>query len=214
MKDLAYEAMEKAKRQNTSKNPEGALKTLEDYLLTDPDNYKARTLLSNILIYDLDKFDLGIFHLEVVLERDPDNMEAMKAKATALSSLKKFNKKSDAVFRRLVVLDPSADVFNAYGRFLRLQMLDFKKSAEFYLKAIKLEPNNCEYHINYALVLLNDLRDYVPAKKELETIIMLDPSNEKAKNNLAKLLRKHFDGEGNLKKGLVHQPKKLRPVRE
>lgn len=214
MKDLAYEAMEKAKRQKTSGNPEGAAKTLEEYLLTDPDNPKPRILLSNILIYSLDKFDFGIFHLEVVLERDPDNMEALKAKATALSALKKFNKKSDELFRRLIILDPSAEVFSAYGKFLRMQMLDFKGSAEYYLKAIELEPNNVQHHIRYALVLLNDLRDYVPAKKELEIIIKLDPENEKAKNNLAKLLRKHFDNEGNLKKGFVHQPKKLRPRRK
>ncbi len=210
MKDLTYEAMEKAKRQNTSGNPQGAVKTLEDYLITDPLNPKPRILLSNILIYTLDKFDFGIFHLDVILETDPDNIECLKAKVTALSVLKKFNKQSDEIFRRLVVLDPSADVFSAYGQFLKMQMLDFKQAAEYFVKAIELEPNNDNHHIRYALVLLNDLKDFVTAKKELEIIIKLDPENYNVRNNLTTLMNKHFDKDGNLKKGFSHRPKRIK----
>ena len=210
MKDLTYEAMEKAKRQNTSGNPQGAVKTLEDYLLTDPLNPKPRILLSNILIYNLDKFDFGIFHLDVILEREPDDIECLKAKVTALSVLKKFNKQSDEIFRRLVVLDPSADVFSAYGQFLKMQMLDFKSAAEYFVKAIELEPNNDNHHIRYALVLLNDLKDFVTAKKELEIIIKLDPENYNARDNLTKLTNKHFDKDGNLKKGFSHKPRRIK----
>ncbi len=209
MKDPAYEAMERAKRQSSSGNPEGAVKTLEEYLKSDPHNVKPRILLSNIYIYGLNMFDFGIFQLDVVSELEPGNTDCLKAKVTALSTKKKYNKETDELYRRLLDLDPSADVFDAYGTFLKMQMLDFKKSAEYYCMAIAKDPRNSDYHINYASLLLNDLRDYVKAKKELEAIISLDPDNQNAKNNLAKLLNNHFDSKGELKKGFGHKPKKI-----
>jgi len=209
MKDTAYEAMERAKRQSSSGNPEGAAKTLEEYLKGNPHNAKPRILLSNIYIYGLNMFDFGIFQLDIVSELEPDNMDCLKAKVTALSSKKKYNKETDELYRRLLELDPSADVFDAYGTFLKMQMLDFKRSAEYYRMAVAKDPRNSDYHINYASLLLNDLRDYVTAKKELEVIISLDPDNQNAKNNLAKLLKNHFDSKGELKKGFGHKPKKI-----
>lgn len=209
MKDLAYEAMERAKRQSSSGNPEGAAKTLEEYLKKDPHNVKPRILLSNIYIYGLNMFDFGIFQLDAVSELEPDNVECLKAKVTALSSKKKYNKETDALYQHLVEIDPSPDVLDAYGTFLKMQMLDFKKSAEYHRKAIEKDPRNPNYHINYASLLLNDLRDYVEAKKELETIITLDPENHNVRKNLTKLLNNHFDSNGNLKKGFGRKPKKL-----
>jgi Tfp pilus assembly protein PilF len=208
MMDSAFEAMERAKRQNSGGNPAGAAKTLENYLARDPENHKARILLANIYIYSLNEFDFGIFQLDAVLERDPENFECLKAKATALSSYKKYNKETDEIFQRIVDNEPSAEVCSAYGRFLRMQMLDFRKSAEYFLKAIELEPNDVDHRINYTAVLLNDLREYVKAKKELEIIIQLDPENYSAQKNLTKLLKYHFDKDGNLKKGFSHRPKK------
>lgn len=208
MKSSAFDIMERAKRQNNSGNPEGAAKTLEDYLAKDPGNHKARTLLSNIYIYSLGDFDFGIFQLDAILERDPDNLECIKAKATALSTYKKYNKETDELYRRIVEMDPSADVYSAYGRFLRMQILDFRGSAEYFLKAIELEPQNVDHRINYASVLLNDLREYVRAKKELEIILRLDPENYTIRKNLTKLMKQHFDKEGNLKRGFWHRPKK------
>ncbi|MDN5357708.1 MAG: hypothetical protein PWR17_877 [Candidatus Methanomethylophilaceae archaeon] len=209
MKDLAYEAMERAKRQNSSGNPQGAAKTLEEYLIKDPHNVKPRILLSNMYIYSLNMFDFGIFQLDIVSELEPDNVDCLKAKVTALSSKKKFNRETNELYQHLVEIDPSADVFDAYGTFLRMQMIDFKKSAEYYSKAIAKDPNNSDYRINYASLLLNDLRDYVAAKKELEIIITLDPENHNARKNLTKLLSNHFDSNGNLKKGFGHKPKKI-----
>jgi len=209
MKDLAYEAMERAKRQSSSGNPQGAAKTLEEYLVRDPHNAKPRILLSNIYIYSLNMFDFGIFQLDVVSELEPDNVDCLRAKVTALSSKKKFNKETNELYQHLTEIDPSADVFDAYGTFLRMQMLDFKKSAEYYLKAIAKDPKNSNYRVNYASLLLNDLRDYVSAKKELETIIILDPENHNVRKNLTKLLSNHFDSDGNLKRGFGHKPKKI-----
>jgi hypothetical protein len=40
--DPEYEATSRAKRQYDSGNPAGAVKTLEDYLKTDPHNCKVR----------------------------------------------------------------------------------------------------------------------------------------------------------------------------
>ncbi len=210
MKDLAFEAMERAKRQNSSGNSEGAVKTLEDYLETDPEQHKARVLLSNFYIYSLNEFDFGIFQLNAVLERDPDNVEALKAKAVALSGNKKYNNETYEIYQHILELDPSAEVYSAYGQFLRMQMVDFRASADYYLKAIELEPNNVDYRIHYVSVLLNDLKEFERAKRELEIIIRLDPENYTARKNLTKLLKNHFDKDGNLKKGFSHRPRKSR----
>jgi Tfp pilus assembly protein PilF len=201
--------MERAKRQNNSGNSEGAAKTLEDYLATDPGNHKARILLSNIYIYNLEEFEFGIFQLDAVLERDPENIECMKAKATALSAYKKYNKETDELYQHILQADPSAEVYNAYGKFLRMQLLDFRKSAEHFLKAIELEPNDVDYRINYVSVLLNDLKEYARAKKELEILLKLDPENYTVRKNLTQLMKQHFDKDGNLKKGYFHRPKKI-----
>lgn len=210
MKDLAFEAMERAKRQNTGGNPEGAVKTLEGYLETDPENHKARILLSNFYIYSLDEFEFGIFQLDAVLERDPKNLEALKAKAVALSGDKKYNNDTYEIYQQILELDPSAEVFSAYGQFLRMQMVDFRGSAEYCLKAIELEPNSVDYRIHYASVLLNDLKEFERARRELEIIIKLDPENYTARKNLTKLLNNHFDKDGNLKKGFSHRPRKIK----
>ena len=177
-------------------------------ILQGPENHKARILLANVYIYSLNEFDFGIFQLDAVLERDPDNAECLKAKATALSTYKKYNKETDQLFQRVVEMDPSAEVCSAYGRFLRMQMLEFRKAAEYFLKAIELEPNDVDHRINYTAVLLNDLREYVKAKRELEIIIQLDPENYSAQKNLTKLVKHHFDKDGNLKRGFSHRPRK------
>lgn len=208
MRDSAYEVMERAKRQKNGGNPEGAAATLETYLATDPGNHKARILLSNIYIYDLEEFEFGIFQLDAILERDPDNIVCMKAKATALSAFKKYNRETDELFLRILEMDPTAEVYSAYGRFLRMQMLDFRGSAEYFRKAIELEPNDVDHRVNYVSVLLNDLKEFVRAKKELEIILKLDPENYTVRDNLTKLMKKHFDKDGNLKKGFMHRPKK------
>ena len=71
---------------------------------------------------------------------------------------------------------------------------------EYYEKAIALDPKKPEYHQNYSVLLLNDLRDYEKAKRELEILLKLDPENEKARKNYDLLMKKKFDSNGNVKK--------------
>ena len=70
--------------------------------------------------------------------------------------------------------------------------MDNKKSEEYYLKAIELDPNRAEFHLNYAILLVNDLKKYTEARAHLERALELDPNNTKAKEALDKLLRKKF----------------------
>lgn len=208
MKETEYSVMEKAKRQNTSGNPQGASETLENYLKSNPHNTKPRILLANVYIYGLDMFDFGIFQLEAVLEIEPDNVDALKAMVTALGSKKKHNRETYGFYQRLLKLDPSAEVMEAYARFLRMQLVEFRASAEYYAKAVEMDPRNVGYRVNYASLLLNDLREYEEAKKQLEIIIAADPENYNARKNLTKLMKEHFDENGNLKKGFRHRPRK------
>ena len=89
-------------------------------------------------------------------------------------------------------------MYNTYARFLRHQMIDFRKAGEYYEKAIAMEPNRYEFHQNYSVLLLNDLRDYVKAKEELEILLELKPNDLMAKKNYDLLMKKKFDKNGNL----------------
>ena len=198
--DPAYDACSKAKRQYDSGNPQGAVDTLENYLKTDPHNCKVRLQLAQHIIYGLKNKDYGMMQLDIILDIDPDYVDALKAQIAVLSEDKKNNKVTDEKFQRLLELDPSADMYNTYARFLRNQMVDFPKAAEYYEKAIALNPNKYEYHQNYSALLLNDLKDYEKAKKELEILMELKPGDAKIKQNYDRLLREKFDKDGNVKK--------------
>jgi len=200
MKEPEYEAVSKAKRQAESGNPRGAAETLESYLETDPHNAKARMQLAKTLVYDLKDVDTGIMQMEIVLELEPDNADAMKALVTVLAKHKKNNKRTSEVYEKLLASAPDADLYNAYAIFLRIQMTDFKRSAEYYEKAISLDPRRPEYRQNYSVLLLNDLKNYEKAKHELEVLMKLDPKNASAKKNYDLLMKKKFDSNGNLKK--------------
>lgn len=202
MTDAAYEAMSKAKRQAESGNPQGAVDTLEAYLATDPHNTKPRLLLADIIIHKLEDMKYGMMQLDIILDLEPDNTDALKALITVLSKDKKNNKETDERFRQLIESDPSALVYNEYAKFLRHQMTDFKKAQEYYEKAIAMDPSKYEYHLNYSVLLLNDIKDYPKAKEELEILLGMKPNDALVKKNYDKLMREKFDKDGNPKKTL------------
>ncbi|MBP3386266.1 MAG: tetratricopeptide repeat protein [Candidatus Methanomethylophilaceae archaeon] len=198
--DPAFEASSKAKRQAESGNPVGAAETLENYLSTDPHNIKLRLQLAQLHLYKLDSYDYGMMQLDIILDLDPDCVDALIAQVTVLSKYKKNNKESNEKFKRLLELAPSADMYNMYARFLRNQIIDFHGAAEYYEKAIAMDPGRYEFHQNYAVLLLNDLKDYEKARSELEIMLDMRPGDVMAKNNYDKLLRTKFDKNGNVKK--------------
>ena len=200
MADVAYEAMSKAKRQAESGNPQGAVDTLEEYLRTDPHNTKPRLLLADIIIHKLDDMKYGMMQLDAILDLEPDNVDALKAAVTVLSKYKKYNRETDEKFQRILELEPSAEMYNQYARFLRHQITDFQRSREYYEKAISMDPKNYDYHLNYTVLLLNDVRDYVKAKEELEYLMSVKPGDANLRKNYDKLMREKFDRDGNLKK--------------
>ncbi len=203
MSDPAYEAMSKARRQADSGNPDGAVDTLEAYLATDPHNTKPRILLADIGVHNLKDKRYGILQLEIVLDLEPDNTEAMKALVTVLSEDKKNNKRTQEIYEHLLEVEPSAPLCNAYALFLRHQITDFKGAQKYYLKAIELDPQCYDYHLNYSVLLLNDIKDYVSAKKELEILRGMKPDDPLVNKNYSRLMREKFDKDGNLKrKGL------------
>ncbi len=202
MADPAYEAMSKAKRQRDSGNVKGAVDTLEAYLATDPHNIPPRMLLADIIIHDLGDMRYGLMQLDAVLDIEPENVDAMKALVTVLAQNKKDNKESDELFRKIIALQPSAEIYNEYAKFLRHQMTDFKRSAEFYEKAIACDPKKYEYHLNYSVLLLNDIKDWQKAKDELEILLEMRPGDLNVRRNYDRLLEKKFDKNGNPKKGL------------
>jgi len=79
-------------------------------------------------------------------------------------------------------------------------MVDFPKAAEYYEKAVVADPGAYEYHQDYAVLLLHDLKDYVKAKRELEEVLRLKPNSLSARKNYDLLMKTKFDEDGNLKK--------------
>ena len=200
MSDPAFEAITKARNQASSGNPTGAANTLERYLETDPHNTRPRLVLAEIAVHSLNDVEYGLMQLNVILDLEPDNVDAMKAMTTVLAKDKRNNKRTSELFERIVVLSPTAESYNAYARFLRNQMTDFRKAAEYYERAIALDPNEYTYHQNYAVLLLNDIRDYAKAKEELETLMELKPADASVRKNYDRLLKEKFDKDGNPKR--------------
>jgi len=198
--DPAYDAISKAKRQSESGNPQGAVKTLEDYLATDPHNVKARMELARIAVYDLKDKEYGLMQLEAILDLDPDNLDAIAAQITVLSADKRNNKVVKEKLAKLEQEMPCAKVYNMCARFYKFQLGDFKGAERYYLKAIELEPNEYEWHLNYSVLLLNDLRDWVKAKQELEILLEMNPGDPKLKKAYNRLITEKFDADGNVKK--------------
>ena len=209
MKDTAFEAITRARNQASSGNPAGAAETLEAYLATDPHNTGPRLVLANIAIKDLDDEKYGLMQLDIILDLEPENVDAMKAKASYLAQDKRNNKETSVLFERILNVAPPADLYNAYARFLRNQMTDFRQAAENYEEAIRLDPRNYIYHQNYSILLLNDLKDYAKAKTELEILMDMKPGDVMIKRNYEKLMREKFDKDGNVKKkGLLGKLRK------
>ncbi len=198
--DPAYEAISKARRQVNGNNVNGAINTLEEYLATDPHNTKPRMELAKIAIYDLKDVQYGIMQLEIVLDLEPDNIDAMKAAVTVMGKDKKYNKRTMELFEKLLSMEKSAELYNLYAKFLRRQTGDFKQAGEYYEKALALRPNDYDIHQNYTVLLLNDLRDYEKAKTELEYLMSVKPNDANLKKNYDRLMKQKFDKKGNLKK--------------
>lgn len=210
--DKAYEAVTRAKNQDSGGNPEGAVKTLEDYLVTDPHNTYVRMELARILTYSLENKQQGLFQLQVVLDIEPDNIDALKASTTVKSVIRERASEADAEFRHLIDMVYSrgdkaeyASVCAAYAIFLRKQMRDYQAAGDYYEKAVTADPDRYEYHQDYAVLLLNEYRDYPKARHELEEVLRLKPNHLSAKKNLDKLVRTKFDSDGNVKLSFVEK---------
>ena len=207
MSDPVFETVSKAKRQEESGNPKAAAETLEKFLSENPLSIPPRMELARLYIYRLGDREFGITQLDVILDMDPDNIDALKAATTVMMSDKKYRFRVDEDYTRLVGLvaarkDPKefAQVCAAYAVFLRRQMVDFPKSGEYYEKAIAAVPDAYEYHQDYAVLLLNDLKDYPKAKTELEEVLRLKPNSISARKNYDLLMKTKYDKNGNLKK--------------
>ena len=207
MSDPVFEIVSKAKRQEESGNPKVAAETLEKFLSENPMSIPPRMELARLYIYRLGDREFGITQLDVILDMDPDNIDALKAATTVMMSDKKYRFRVDEDYTRLVGLvaarkDPKefAQVCAAYAVFLRRQMVDFPKSGEYYEKAIAAVPDAYEYHQDYAVLLLNDLKDYPKAKTELEEVLRLKPNSISARKNYDLLMKTKYDKDGNLKK--------------
>lgn len=201
MTDAEFESLTKAKNQADSGNVEGACKTLEAYLATDPHNTNVRLELAKICATHK-RNDYALLQLDIILDLEPDNVEARKALITMLKVKRKFNEETHEHYEYLAKICPDdAELFNSYAIFCKMQLADFNKAAENYEKAIAINPNNATYRLNYAILLVNDLKRYEDGRAQMEKAVELEPNNQRAKDALQRLIDKKFS-DGKPKKGL------------
>ena len=189
------DAIRKAQNQSASNNNSGAIETLEAYLAQDPHNIRVRMVLANIAFKNM-MINYAIMQLKIIIDIDPENIDARKALLTIYKGDKKTIKEAREQFDYLLERFPDdADLHNSYGIFCRMQLLDNKQAEQSYLRAMELDPDVSAYHMNYAILLVNDLKRYDEGRQQLERAIELDPSNERAKDALHKLMVKKYPKE-------------------
>lgn len=204
--DPAFDAVTRARNKADGGNPRGAAEILEQYLMTDPHNTAVRIELARITAYHLGDKRGAEFQLDIVLDMEPDNTDALKASVTVRQADRAQQKLVDAQFNRLIGISEGRDdrreaasVYSAYAVFLRKTAKDYAKAAEMYEKAISADPDRYEFHQDYAVLLLNEFRDYVKARHELEEVLRLKPRHLDAKRNLDRLIATKFDADGNVR---------------
>lgn len=196
MGDPAYDAMSKAKRQADSGNPEGAVETLEDFLSREPHNTKVRLYLAQLYDNNMGDRNMAMMQLDIVMDLEPENIQAMKALVLMLRVDKKqIVQANDTYMKLLTKLPDDVDLLSSYAIFTRKQLVDFPKAAELYEKALSLDPKRADIHYNYAILLTKDLKDYVKARWHLEESVRLDPTNYNAQKGLAILMKKRFKND-------------------
>lgn len=204
MADEAFKARQKASNQRESGNIAGAIRTLEDYLITDPHNNRVRMELANIYIYDTKQVDFGLAQLDAILDIDPDYDDARKALVTVLKRNKRYNKETDGHFAILLEKYPQdADLIHSYGIFCRQQLLDFTKAKEMFARAVALKPKDEMYRLSYASLLANDLREYEEARNQLKIALDINPGNLKTQQAYERLQKRKYRKDKGRRGGLV-----------
>lgn len=80
---------------------------------------------------------------------------------------------------------------------------DFSGAKSDLEKALALNPNNANTHLNYALLLTNNFNDPIKAQKHFEAAINIDPQNAKAHYLYAVVLKIFYKDNINARKQYV-----------
>ena len=204
MADPAFEARRRAENQRSGGNVDGAIRTLEDYLITDPHNNRVRMDLAKIYIYDKKNVDFGLTQLDAILDIDPDYDDARKALVTILKRNKRYNDETDMHFKILLEKYPKdADLIHSYGIFCREQLLNFTMAKEMFAKCVAMKPNDESYRLSYASLLVNDLREYNEARNQLAKALEINPSNVKTQKALERLQKRKYRNDKGRRGGII-----------
>lgn len=204
MTDEAFEARRKAENQRSGGNIKGSIKTLEDYLATDPHNNKVRMDLAKIYIYDNNTVDFGLLQLDAILDIDPDYDDARKALVTVLKRNKRYNKETSEHFDILIEKHPNdPDLIHSYGIFCREQLLNFTRAREMFSRCVEMRPSDEKYRLSFASLLANDLREYEEARNQLRKAMEINPGNKKTTDALERLMKRKYQKDRGPRKGLV-----------
>jgi len=98
------------------------------------------------------------------------------------------NKKSTPMTLLTLPLPPSS-------RSEMMQEDNFKKTRREYEELLAKDPNDVSTLLNYAILLENNFKEHIEARKRMEQALTVDPQNETIHKHYASLLKKHFDIE-------------------
>jgi DNA-binding winged helix-turn-helix (wHTH) protein/TolB-like protein/Tfp pilus assembly protein PilF len=130
------------------------------------------------------KFQEALKFFEAAVEKDPEYPLAYTglalnyvALATTTSNRQEFTEKALAAANKAVSLDPELDeAHNALGWVKYLGQWDWPGAEQEIQRAIQLNPNNSQAHINYATVLSIQGK-HEQALQESQVALRLDPSS-------------------------------------
>jgi len=191
-------------------NPDKAEKAFEEALRLDPDHLKSLLNLSRVLI-DQRRFDEAIVKLTRAGEIKPDSVELQRLLGRTYNGQHKTNDAVDA-YHKAIALDPTdAWSMNNLGLIL-IQQGKYSEATPFFAKAVELEKDVPTFHNNLGMALEHTGR-FTAAASEYKDTLAADPSNEKAKRNLARVesvkvsAEDPFDREAEAKRAVeVKQP--------
>jgi superkiller protein 3 len=159
-------------------------KAFNEALRLDPDHFKSLLHMSRLLV-DQKRYEDAVVRLTHAGELDPNSADVQRLLGRAFTGLNKTDE-AVAAYRRTIELDAKdAWSMNNLGA-LFIEKERFDEALPVLQKAVSLRKSVAVFHNNLGMAL-EHTGNIKGAAKEYRTALIVDSSNEKAKENLTRV---------------------------
>ena len=167
-------------------------------------NYEPKSLIDLLSIALISNLEQREVALEEYVKRHGENSYYYSIKAGTSRDLKKYDQ-AIYYYRKGLELDSTNfEILNNLGQILENEKSDFKEARICYEKSIKSKPEMDIPRLNLGVLLNRHFKDSEGAKKQYEKILVFDPNNAKAHNNLGNLYKVNNPTKEQLEKAEFH----------